>query len=273
VLLAVRTYDVEAAIPELRALLQEDGRVVALQNGVGTEEILAEALGRARIVTGALTVSAGITAPGIVDRYSEGGGVALATMDGSPVPPWLVETFAATGLPTTVCEDYRSLRWSKLLLNMLGAPISAILDVDLRTIVTNPHLFRLEQRAVREAGQVMDAQHIATVPLPGYPVPLARAVMRLPSLLAQFALGPRLASARGGHSPTMRADLWRNKSEVLWFNGAVAAAARHLGRRAPVNAALTELVELLADQPERRHQFRGKPDALMAWMREHGVRI
>src|SRR5689334_15110226 len=38
VLLTVRTYDVEAAIPELPALMGERGLVVAFENGVGTEE-------------------------------------------------------------------------------------------------------------------------------------------------------------------------------------------------------------------------------------------
>jgi 2-dehydropantoate 2-reductase len=271
VCLAVRAYDVRAAIPDIRALLGEQGLLVAFQNGVGTEEILAEQLGRERVLAGTLTVSAGISEPGVIRRFSKGGGVALSTMDGSQVPSWLVEMFEATGLPTAIIGDYRSLRWSKLLLNMLGAPISAILDVSMPTIVTNSNLFRLEQLAVREAGRMMDVQGIKTVSLPGYPVPLARAVMRLPELVAQMTLGPQLARARGGHSPTMRADMKRNKSEVCWLNGAVAAAARRMGQPAPVNEALTELVDLLLAEPERRETYRGNPEALLAWMRERGA--
>jgi 2-dehydropantoate 2-reductase len=192
-------------------------------------------------------------------------------MQGPPVPSWIVDAFAATGLRTVVIPDHRSLRWSKLLLNMLGAATCAILDADLATVVANPALFRLEQRAFREAGEVMDVAGIRTVALPGYPVPLARRIMRLPAPLARRLIGPRLAGARGGRSPTMRADLKRGKTEVATLNGAVARAALELGLLAPVNATLTALVEEITQHPERRAEFTGNPGRLLAYVEERGV--
>src|SRR5947209_7320584 len=140
---------------------------------------------------------------------------------------------------------------------MLGASVTAILDIDVQDLVTDPQLFRLEQLAFREAGRVMDAQGIKTVALPGYPVPLGRVVMRLPRPLAQRLIGPRMSRARGGHSPGMRGDLKRGKTEIDSYNGAIARAAYVLGLRAPVNAALTSLTHELAQDPGRRQAFRG----------------
>ena len=68
VLLAVRTYDVAAAIPDLRHLLGANGILLSFQNGVGTDETLAGTLDPGRIVPATLTVSAGMEAPGIVTR-------------------------------------------------------------------------------------------------------------------------------------------------------------------------------------------------------------
>ena len=133
VMLTVRTYDVARVIPELEGAVGESGLLLAMQNGVGTEEALAERPGRDRIIVGTLTVRPGMDQPGVVMRYSQSGGVALAGMTGSPPPEWIVDAFRATGLPTIVVDDYRSLRWSKLLLNMLGAATSAILDIDVRS--------------------------------------------------------------------------------------------------------------------------------------------
>lgn len=272
IILTVRTFDVAAAIPDLRELMGERGMLIAMQNGVGTEEELA-VLGRDRILIGTLTASVGMDAPGIISRYSRGGGVALATMTSAPVPAWVVEVFGDAGLTAVTVEDYRSLRWSKLLLNMLGAAQSAILDMDIEPLVTNPALFRVEQLALREAGMVMDALGIRTAALPGYPVPLVRLIMRLPSRLAQPLLAPRLARSRGGHSPTMRADMARGKAEVATLNGAVAQAATNAGLRAPVNAALTELTEYLVAHPERRETFRGCPERLLAYLRGYDARV
>lgn len=266
VLLTVRTYDVAAAIPDLVRLLGEGGLLVALQNGVGTEEELA-VLGRERVIVGTLTASVGMSEPGCVSRYSRGGGVALAAMNGGAVPPWVVDLFRITGLPTITIQDYRSLRWSKLLLNMLGAAQSAILDINFDLLVANPDLFRVERCALREAGAVMDAIGIHTVALPGYPVPLVRSIMRLPSRLAQCLLAPRLVRSRGGRSPTMRTDMARGKTEVGALNGAVVQAATAAGVRAPVNAALAALTEDLAGHPERRAAFRSNPEQLLACLR------
>jgi 2-dehydropantoate 2-reductase len=273
VMLTVRTYDVAGALPDVKRALGETGLVLAMQNGIGTEEDLADSLGQDRLVAGTLTVRPGMDEPGVVTRYSRSGGVALAGMSSSPVPAWIVEAFRATGLPTVLIDDYRSLRWSKLLLNMLGAATSAILDIDVQELVANSQLFRLEQLAFREAGRVMDAQGIKTVALPGYPVPLGRVVMRLPRPLAQRLIGPRMSRARGGHSPGMRGDLKRGKTEIDSYNGAIARAAHALGLRAPVNAALTSLTHELTQHIDRRQAFRGNIPEFLTYMRSHGVRI
>jgi 2-dehydropantoate 2-reductase len=273
VVLTVRTYDVGKAAPDVVRALGETGLLLAMQNGIGTEDELAQEAGRDRMLAGTLTVRPGMDQAGVITRYSRSGGVALASMNASPVPSWIVDSFRATGLPTVLVGDYRSLRWSKLLLNMLGAAVTAILDIDVQELVADPQLFRLEQLAFREAGRVMDAQGIKTVALPGYPVPLGRVVMRLPRSLAQRLIGPRMSRARGGHSPGMRADLKRGRTEIESYNGAIARAARSLGLAAPVNAALTSLTNELAQDPDRRAAFRANKQQFMAYMRAHGVRI
>jgi 2-dehydropantoate 2-reductase len=268
-LLTVRTYDVASAMPDLERLVADTGLVMAFQNGVGTEEDLAARFGRDRVIAATLTVSAGMEEPGVITRYSRAGGVALATMDGSPVPRWVVTMFAATGLPAAVVDDYRALRWSKLLLNMIGAATTAILDVDIGEVMADPRLFRLEQLAFREAERVMRAQGVRTVNLPGYRVPLAAALMRLPRPLAQRLLGRRIAAARSGRSPGMRADIYRGKTEVAAFNGAIVDAGSRLGIAAPVNRALTELTLEVAADPQRREVFRGEPSALLSYVELH----
>jgi 2-dehydropantoate 2-reductase len=257
----------------MSALLGESGLVLAMQNGVGSEEMLGRAFGRERVLVGTTTVSVGMDEPGVVTRNSRSGGVGLATMSGNPVPAWIPQLFRTAELPTVLVEDYRSLRWSKLLLNMLGAVACAVLDVDMPQVVSHASLFRIEQLAFREAGRVMDARRISSVSLPGYPVPVVRLIMRLPRSLAQYILAPRLKGARGGRPPTMRADLARGRTEVAYLNGAVTREASELGLPAPVNGALTWLAEELTRYPERRATFHGHPERLIAYMRECGIRL
>lgn len=272
IILTVRAFDVAPSIGNLQRLLAPEGVVVAMQNGVGTEETLANALGRARVIAGTLTVSTGMQNAGTIVRHSTSGGLALASMHDEPPAAWVQALFAATGLPLDIISDYRRLRWSKLLLNMLGAATSAVLDIDMATLVRHPDLFRAEQLAFREAVHAMRAQGIAVVGLPSYPVPLVRAIMRLPRAPAQQLLAPRLAASRGGRAPKMREDMHRGRSEIRWLNGAVAQATAAKQLQSPVNSALTELVLHLTDDPTLQESFRGRPDMLIDYLRKHGAR-
>jgi len=146
-------------------------------------------------------------------------------------------------------------------------------DIDMADIVANPQLFRIEQLAFREATRVMDRRGIRTSSLPGYPVALARKAMRLPGPLAQRLIGPRMARARSGRSPTMRADIKRGKTEVRWLNGAVVDSGRAQNVRTPVNAALTQLTEELTRNAAERDAYSDRPDRLVSYMQSHGVNV
>ena len=57
------------------------------------------------------------------------------------------------------------------------------------------------------------------------------------------------------------------------YNGAIARSARSLGMPAPVNEALTTLTQELAQDPDRRDNFRGNKQALMAYLEGHGINV
>jgi 2-dehydropantoate 2-reductase len=275
VLLSVKAYDVERAVPDLELLLGDSGLVVAFQNGVGSDERLIERFGSNRVVAATLTVSVGVERPGEITQYTSGGGIALAPYSTAHLPEWLVDSLAATGLPLMQLARADSLRWSKLLLNMLGSAQSAILDVNLDMIATNRALFRVEQLTIREALAVMRAARIPIVDLPGYPVRLLAYMMRLPTWLARPLLAPHLARGRGGKSPTMRADMARGSglTESVYLNGAVAAHGTLLSVATPVNSALHQLVSELAHCPDEWQRFHGKPQELLAFLRAQGANV
>ncbi|NCC31837.1 MAG: ketopantoate reductase family protein, partial [Chloroflexia bacterium] len=52
-IVCVKGYDTPGVIPTLRAL--KPGRILTLQNGIGNEELLAEAFGQQQIIAGSIT--------------------------------------------------------------------------------------------------------------------------------------------------------------------------------------------------------------------------
>ena len=128
----------------------------------------------------------------------------------------------------TAAADYRALKWSKLVLNVIANASCAILNVLPERLVHSGDAFELELRSIREVRAVMKALGIAAIDLPRYPVRALQGVATLPTPVARTILANRIAGARGRKPPSLLLDLraMKNRTEVDYLNGAVARAAR-----------------------------------------------
>jgi 2-dehydropantoate 2-reductase len=178
-----------------------------------------------------------------------------------------VDAIASIGLPLRVYADYRAMKWSKLLLNLLGNATSAILDMNTLEAFADRRVFAIEVAALREAVAVMDALKIKAIELPGYPVPLLVFALRhVPIPLLQPILRRMAKSGRGEKLPSLLIDLnaGRPQSEIDALNGAVSEASKSIGVRTPVNDALTVTVRELVAGSVDRAAWRQQVDRLVA---------
>ena len=263
----VKSYDTPAAIATLRRALVHPERttIVTPQNGVGNEELFAEAFGADNVVAAALTVPVDVDASG-QGVAAKGGGIAFAPVGSSSAHNWLLAAFGTTGLAPTAVADYRALKWSKLALNVVANAACAILDVLPDRLVHYHQVFRLEILAIREVRATMKALGIAAIDLPRYPVRALQGIAALPSPVARAALASRIAGGRGTKPPSLLLDLRsaKHRTEVDVLNGAVARAAREAGVPAPVNAAYARIVSDVAHMPQLWAKYRERPAALVA---------
>ncbi len=269
IILTVKAYQTEEALSNLSALVVAGGaRILSLQNGIGNEEMIAAVAGADHTIAGTLTISVSVIQPGVVQQNAGSGGIGVAPVGAGALrfTADVVPLFQRAGFHTDPHGDYRAMKWSKLLLNMIANASSAILDLSPREIVQDPRLFHLERGAVLEAVRVMRALGLRPVPLPGYPVPLLQAAMAAPEWVARALLGQRIAQSRGGKMPTLWVDLERGRtqSEVEVLNGAVAREGARLGIPTPVNSMLTQALLALASGRRDRREFHRNPEALLA---------
>ena len=144
--------------------------VFTVQNGVGNEEMLADYLPETPILSGALTTPVEVLGPGHVKvarpsyRFGIAPGPHSASVDA------IAAMFTTAGFKTQIFDDYRALKWSKMLMNMLANAQSAILGYTPAEIFARPDLGNLEVLGWREAMNVMQAQGISSVALGGYPL-------------------------------------------------------------------------------------------------------
>lgn len=267
VVAAVKAYDLPEAIRDIARACHMGIPVLTLQNGIGSEEAAFDVLGSERVVAGSFTLNVSLPKPGRVAQHTWSGGIALAEAHPSGKRlESLVNLFTASDIRAQACSDWRAMKWSKLLLNLLANASCAILDVTPGEVLLHPALFRMERAAFMEARRVMRRLHLRPVDLPGYPVRRLAFAMSLPAPLARVLIASRAAKGRGSKRPSLALDLARGKgrSEVGFLNGAIARVAIEQGMRAPVNASLASALEALVEGAADHAAYRHSPKALLA---------
>ncbi len=277
VILAVKSYDTAAALDELASAGSAPPAILSLQNGVGNEEAIADRFGAQRALAGTITAPVEAPEPGLVQVTKPDFAIGLADYGGesgaarhsdhSSFLAALASHFSAAGLPAQVHQSARDMKWTKLLMNMIGNASSAILAQPPGVTFADPRIANLEIDALREALRVMKASDIRPLNLEKYPLGTLAPLLRFgPRALLRPALHKVVGGARGGKMPSLFLDLDAGKrgSEVGWYNGAVVRRSGEIGLDAPVNRLLTVTVQQLAADHGSRAGWRGNYARLAA---------
>ena len=265
-LFALKSFDTPAALEGLKPFAEKIPPILCLSNGVDNESLIAETLGNDKVIFGTVTSAIGRRGAGdIVLERLRGVGVAK----GHPLSEKLNAAFEKALLNSQLFEDAASMKWSKMLTNLLANPTSAILDMTAGEVFADSRLYSLEIEMLKECLAVMEAQGIAVVDLPGTPVRALAYATRLPLWLSKPLLGRAAGAGRGGKMPSFHIDLHsgRGKSEVEYLHGAVVRAGEKFRVPTPVNRVLTETLLALTNQEIPLEEFAGKPEKLLGKLR------
>lgn len=262
-LFALKSFDTPAALEGLKPFADKIPPILCLSNGVSNEPAIAEALGRDKVIYGTVTTAIGRRGAGdIVLERLRGVGVAK----GHPLSEKLNKAFDKAFLNSTLFENAASMKWSKMLTNLIANPTSAILDMTAREVFANKDLYKLEIDMLRECIAVMKAQGIEVVDLPGTPVRALAYATTLPLWLSKPFLSRAAGAGRGSKMPSFHIDLHsgRGRSEVEYLHGEVVRAGEKCNVPTPVNKVLTETLLALTKKEIPLEEFARKPEKLLA---------
>jgi 2-dehydropantoate 2-reductase len=258
-ILAVKSFDTDNLLASFLPYAGQIPPILCLQNGVENEGKIAKLLGTDRVIPGTVTSAIGRQGLGeITVERRRGIGITL----GHPISESLISSLRQAGLNARGYRDGKSMKWSKMLSNLVANATSAIFNMTPREIYQNPDSYLIEHRMMRETLLVMDKQGIRVTDLPETPVAsMAFAFRRLPQKLAQTFFIQGIGSGRGGKMPSFHIDLYRGakRSEVEFLNGAVVRHAERLGLRTPVNQKLTETLVRMAASEIDLHAYDHQP--------------
>ena len=260
---ALKSFDTTTALEGIQPFADKMPTILCLSNGVDNEPAIAKVLGPDKVIHGTVTSAIGRHAAGdIVLEKLRGVGIAST----HPLSERLVAAFNQAFLNARAYPDADSMKWSKMLTNLLANPTSAILDMSAAEIYARDDLYKMEISMLRECLDVMEAQIIPVVDLPGTPVRALAFATKLPLWLSKPLLTRAAGSGRGGKMPSFHIDLHsgRGKSEVDYLHGAVVRAGKKTNIPTPVNRLLTETLLALTNGEITLEKYARQPEKLLA---------
>lgn len=269
-LFALKSYDTPAALEGIKPFGDKMPPVLCLSNGVDNEPLIASALGTDKVIYGTVTSAVGRRAAGdVVLEKLRGMGVAK----GHPLSERLSRALDEAYLNSRLFEDAASMKWSKMLTNLIANPTSAILDMTASEVFANKELYQLEMDMLQECLAVMKAQKLEVVDLPGTPVRALALATTLPLWLSRPLLSRAAGAGRGAKMPSFHIDLHsgRGKSEVEYLHGAVVRAGEQFNIPTPVNRVLTETLIALTKKEIPLEEFAHQPEKLLSKIRSAGL--
>jgi len=265
-LFALKSFDTLAALENLQPFADKMPPILCLSNGVDNESMIADALGKDKVIYGTVTSAIGRRGAGdIVLERLRGLGVAK----GHALSEKLNNALDKAFLNSRLFDDAASMKWSKMLTNLLANPTSAILDMTAGEVFANKSLYKIEIDMLKECLAVMEAQGFKVVDLPGTPVRALAYATKLPLWLSKPLLGRAAGAGRGAKMPSFHIDLHsgRGKSEVEYLHGAVVRAGEKFHVPTPVNKVLTETLLALTNKQIPLDEFARKPEKLIGLLK------
>ncbi|MFW3894960.1 ketopantoate reductase family protein [Pseudomonas bharatica] len=229
VVVLVKSFHTAEAIAGATALLGPQTLVLSLQNGLGHEDILAEAVGRERVLAGKTYVGGVLLAPGCVRAGVAGKHTYIGELDGQSTPRVraIAEAFNGAGLATTVSDNILGTMWDKLLVNVATGALSGITMLNYGQLYAEPLLAHTARAAVAEAIAVAERAGV-------------RLSLNSPDAAWQLAAEGLPASFRTSMLQSLEKG---SVTEIDFINGAVVRWGERHGIATPVNATLVACIK------------------------------
>jgi len=155
----VKSFHTEDAMRSAVSLLGPQTVVLSLQNGLGHEDVLADIVGRDKLLAGKTYVGGTQLAPGHVIAGTRCKLTVIGELDGtvSARAEAVAAVFNAAGLDTKVSDNIMGTIWDKLLVNVATGALSGISRLPYGELYQVPELETCAVAAVAEAMAVARA--------------------------------------------------------------------------------------------------------------------
>jgi 2-dehydropantoate 2-reductase len=231
VLFTVKLWDTEAAAAALTPLIEASTRVITLQNGINSVELIARHVPLACVVAGATYISGVVSAPGVIRNQGVRKRIVVDADNGNAtVAAFQASSARSIGLDTELVEAIGTILWEKFIRMSANAAAQSLMRSTIGPILANPESRAFMRQLVEEG--------VAVAAATGNPVRYDFA----DETMAFFDTFPPTQRA------SMAEDLERGRRlELLWLSGRVHALGIEHNISTPAHTAAYRSLSLHAE--------------------------
>ena len=162
IIILVKSAHTGEAIESAKTLIGEKTTVMSIQNGLGHEEILAQAVGRKNVLAAKTYMGGIFLGPGHVTYGAHGKTTYIGELDGliTPRVQAVINEFNRAGLTAKASDNITGVIWDKLLANVAAGAICAITRLNFDLLYELPQMEEIALEAVTEGINVALAHGI-----------------------------------------------------------------------------------------------------------------
>jgi 2-dehydropantoate 2-reductase len=226
-----KTSSLPQVLDGLSGVFRPGMKIVSAQNGLGTEDLIAERFGSEAALRMTLNYGASILEPGRVETtfFNRPNYLGAVADESREAGEGLSAALTGGGLDTQYVGDVKPYVWKKMLIKCTMASICAVTDRTIKDALDFP--------PTREIADACFQEFLAVAEAMGYP-------------LGQETLAQGLAYLEkvGGHKDSMCYDIAKKlPTEIDFLGGKVVEYAREKGVPVPFYTVMTDLVRALED--------------------------
>jgi len=229
IIITVKATVLHLIASAIENFFHKDMYVVSWQNGIDTELVLAETLGRDNILRAVVNYGCGLVKPGHVHLAFHHPPHLLQELEpaGKEAALAIAEALTKSGLPTERTETIVDMVWRKSIMNACMNPVCAATGLTMAEVIRDPIVFQIVDNLVKEGVQVARANEIS-LGWNYYP----------------YAIG--YMKNAGDHKPSMLVDIEnKRRTEVDFINGKIVEYGQQAGIETPYNLMIRALVKAL----------------------------
>lgn len=232
VIVLVKSFATREVIESAKNIIGDHTVVMSLQNGFGNEDTIADIIGADKVVSGKTYVGGGMLGVGYVRRTVRNKMTYIGELSGPKTGriQQIADMFNEAGMMTEVSDNIMGLIWDKLLINAATGALTAITGLPYGPIYQDERIPEIKQAGLAVIREGIAVAHKKNIRLKTEEVEKIW-YMAAENLPYEF-------------KTSMLQSFERNmKTEIDYFNGAIAREGDKLGVETPVNKTLVACVK------------------------------